>query len=88
MARKKPEVTPAAVALAEQVARLKRQASDLFASLDRNTSDLLKLVGSDNPVTLATGEKVVISDTWDGKAKVWKQVPFDRYVVAVQAAPV
>jgi hypothetical protein len=48
---------------------------------------VLELAGADNPIVISTGETVIVSDTWAGQEKIWKSVPFDRFVVGIQAAP-
>jgi len=87
MARKKPDITPEAIAAADELARLKKLASQLFPRIETAMRKVLELAGADNPIVISTGETVIVSDTWAGQEKIWKSVPFDRFVVGIQAAP-
>ncbi len=75
------------VQIASRLAQLKQQSGGLFQEMESLTGKLFDLVGVDAPVVLPGGETVVLSDQFVGKTKVWKQVPFDRFVVQIQPAP-
>lgn len=88
MARqKKREVTPEAITAADDLARLKKLASQLFPRIDTAMRKVIELAGADTPIVISTGETVIVNDTWTGQEKIWKSVPFDRFVVGIQAAP-
>lgn len=72
------------VQIASRLATLKQQAGGLFQEIESLTTRLFETVGVDNPVVIPSGETVVLSDQWIGKAKAWKNVPFDRFVVQIQ----